>query len=475
MRIKGLDKNIEDFIYVLAGNSLNLFAGIFSGLLIPKFLDISQYGYYRIFTLYTLYLGVMHFGFNDGIYVRYGSFDYENLPKERFRAYSRFLFIFQIILSVIVALFCVGFVKDGVRLTIGMFISVNIIISNFIIFFSMISQITRRFNVYSFNTVVTKLAFIIFTVILLVMNSNNFMFYILSQTLVNAISMAIFMVHAKDLVFGKSERIIDNIKDILYNFKTGFLVMIGNLMGLLIINFGQFIAERFLNINDFALYAFSISLITIVINTLLNALSTVVFPFLSRNIGGDKKRLYERMETFVFIVLSASLAGYFVLKFIILSFLPAYAGSLDIGLIIFPVVLFYGLISIVASNFYKVLRMQMGYTINNVIAFVFVAVTTVVAYYLFRTTVAIAAAALISFYLWLLYSDCYFKLKLSAGFIKVHIAQIIVVGAFFLCGFMLNWYMGLILYIFMLAIILVAFYRKDLIQISREKLNYLKA
>ena len=55
-------KTISDIIKVSLSNFLKLLAGILTGFLLPKILNITDYGYYKTFTLYISYVGIFHFG-----------------------------------------------------------------------------------------------------------------------------------------------------------------------------------------------------------------------------------------------------------------------------------------------------------------------------------------------------------------------------------------------------------------------------
>ena len=63
------NKFIQNFIVVLISNGLTILSGILVGFIIPKIMGVTDYGYYKTFTLYSSYIGLFHFGFIDGIYL----------------------------------------------------------------------------------------------------------------------------------------------------------------------------------------------------------------------------------------------------------------------------------------------------------------------------------------------------------------------------------------------------------------------
>lgn len=50
---------------------------------------MEEYGYCQLHLFYSSYVGFLHFGWNDGIYLRYGGKNYIELDKK--------LFFFQIL------------------------------------------------------------------------------------------------------------------------------------------------------------------------------------------------------------------------------------------------------------------------------------------------------------------------------------------------------------------------------------------
>ena len=71
MNNKALDF-IKNFSYTLSSNLLSLVISTLVVLIIPKLIGVEEYGYWQLYIFYTSYIGFLHFGWNDGIYLRYG-------------------------------------------------------------------------------------------------------------------------------------------------------------------------------------------------------------------------------------------------------------------------------------------------------------------------------------------------------------------------------------------------------------------
>ena len=71
-------KIFRNIIFVAVSNIITLLAGVLVGFVIPKILTITDYGYYKIFTMYFAYTGLFHFGFCDGIFLYFAGKKYDN-------------------------------------------------------------------------------------------------------------------------------------------------------------------------------------------------------------------------------------------------------------------------------------------------------------------------------------------------------------------------------------------------------------
>lgn len=465
------DKRITDFFHTISANLISLIAGIITAFIIPKFLNIEQYGYLKIFTFYITYVGILHFGFNDGIYVRFGNIDYDKLPQKKFRFLFRFLFVFQLLITMVFTVLVLLFINDFNRKLVYIFIIINMIILNLNTFFDFINQFTKRFKLYSIIMIFSKILYIVFCIIIIIFKGKNFVYFAAFQTVVNLIILLIYFTTSRELIFGKSEKLIENKKFIVNLFSIGIFVMIGNLMSKIIVGLDRIFIDKLFTIKDFAMYSFAISILNL-FYMLITAVTTVVYPYLARTKDIKLRFLYRRMKIFVFILIGFSLCGYFVLVPIINGFLGNYSSSLKLLLILFPTVLYNCQIIIVSSNYYKIMKYQKEYTFNNFFAFTCSLIVIIISIYIHKNLYSITISTLISFIIWMLYCDMFFSKKLHDNYTKLHIADILNTLSFLLCGFFLKWYIGFFVYILIFLLIVFIFFRNDVMEIKNKKLDY---
>ena len=97
-------KFLSDLFSVVTSNSIALIGSIVTGFIVPMLLGVEEYGIYKLFTLYISYAVLLHFGFVDGILLNYAGTDYKQLNKEKFRAFSKFFILFQLLIAGIIVL-----------------------------------------------------------------------------------------------------------------------------------------------------------------------------------------------------------------------------------------------------------------------------------------------------------------------------------------------------------------------------------
>ena len=64
---------------VMFGNAALLLSQVLTGFILPKLMSVESFGNYRIFMLYGAYVGLLHFGFVDGILFKYGGKNIDDL------------------------------------------------------------------------------------------------------------------------------------------------------------------------------------------------------------------------------------------------------------------------------------------------------------------------------------------------------------------------------------------------------------
>lgn len=80
----------KSILQVVLAQGVVLLASLLKALVIPSVLTVDGFAYWQIYVLYSGFVGVFSLGFTDGIYLRYGGWNYDALPFRRLRGAFRF-------------------------------------------------------------------------------------------------------------------------------------------------------------------------------------------------------------------------------------------------------------------------------------------------------------------------------------------------------------------------------------------------
>ncbi len=463
------NKFIENMIHVFGASILSILTGLVSGFLLPKFLDINNYAYYKLFSFYCGYVGILHFGLIDGIFVKFGNYDYNELPKKKFRALLKLFLIMQIGLSILLfgGLLLLG--GDYNRIFVIGLVIFNVTIINCNNYFTFINQFTKRFKLDSKIKIIQSILFLLSICILIIMNYEYYKLFIIMQTICYLITLVLNIKANKEIVFGISDRLLsvkDEIKDCV---KIGFFIMISQLMGEIILGIDRIFVDVLMPLKEFAIYSFSVSILGLIF-TVISSLSKIVYPYLARNTKENLIIIYPVISIIIQVVTCFILVSYYFIDPIIKVYLPNYVSSIRIIAILFPTIMYKVQIGFIGGNYYKLFRFEKEYVLNNIVALVVSILTNIIFYICFKSVQSIAYASLMSFVIWMLYTNKFFRDKLEldkTNYIKISIFPLIISVVFIITS-KYSW-MGCLAYILSILLIGAIFYYKEIKQIINSR------
>ncbi|MBJ8111777.1 oligosaccharide flippase family protein [Bacillus cereus group sp. N6] len=424
-------------------------------LLVPKVLEVEQYGYLRIFTLYLSFVGIAHFGFNDGIFVKYGKYSLDDLPKERFRTYFRFLLVFQIIIGILLSVLIFLFIKQVDRQIVYLFVSINLILVNLIAYFNFVYQITKEFKIFSRVTLIQNLILLLGTLTLVFAEINTYIPYVLVQTVAYLLILILYIMRSRAFVFGEKTDIKEMKTDISENFKIGIYILIGNLMSVVILSVARVLIDNFYTLEDFTFYAFAVTLLGLAFS-FISAFSSYFYTYIRRTEVNKLSKLYSEFYSYLIVGGAIALSSFFIIKPIVIRILPDYVPALEITRWLYPSIITQASIMLLGVNLYKTLRLEKDFNRNNwIICFVIITLNSV-GIYLQLGINDIAILNLLGFCIWLVYNDIYFAKKLKVNIFVKNLYMFFVIIVFLSTSSM-YWLKGLVIYI----VLIIAFYLID--------------
>lgn len=449
-------KFIKSFFSVLVSNIATLLSGILVGFVLPSVLSIEDYGYYKTFTLYVTYLGLFSLGMIDGIVLKYGGYNYEQLDRKLFRSFFQWYLIIHVLVSFALSGFLL-FLKQDYQINILIMLIINMFALNIAGYFRQLSEITQRFKEYSIIKVVQSVLAILSVVIVAILVRRfhvnvNYIWYMIVVVICNTIIAVWYVMLYKELVFGKSIGLKQTSYDVRMLMHNGIPLMLANLCSTLILTIDrQFVNVLFDN-RTYAIYAFAYNILSM-LTIATSAVSTVLYPTLKRTSEDDTKDRFPVLVSSSLILLYSVLILFFPLAEIIRIALPKYLDSISIFRVIFPGLPITSTITVIIHNYYKMRGESATYFKQSLIILALSAIANGIAYYCFGTTVSISFASVIVIFAWFFYVGIDISNKLQASILKDFSFAIISTLVFYVFSSFSHWAIGMFGYLICFSLI----------------------
>lgn len=449
-------------MYVFIANVINLIISLFTGFVLPKYLSIETYSSIKLFQLYITYIGILHLGFSDGMYLKYGGKSVAEINKSEVLSEFKTFKIFQFIVS-LMAIAVSIIIKNEILLLCAIVI-LPINVANYI---RSLYQATGQFKKYSrFTNVNTLLIFFMNVILLLIIKSDNSNTYIISY-IVAYILYWFMLEHENRKIFGKIKVKADK-QYLVEDVKSGFFLMIGNFCNVIFTSIDRIFVQNLLGSIKFAFYSFAISIENLM-TVFVTPVSTVMYNYFCNNKEKDGiisiKKVILIFSTLVIVVV-------FPAKFIIDIWLTKYSESLTVLFILFAAQYISIVVRCIHINLYKAEKKQNRYFKIMLFVVILSILLNIVLYYIYRSMEIIAIATLITNIVWFIIGEIDFKnyrLKFSE-----YLYTFIIMVLFIFCGQISNAIIGCTIYV-LLALLLMLVFMKDTFKYClQEGINYIK-
>ena len=455
-------QDLINILKVIASNFTLFGAGVVTSFVLPAFLSMEDFGYYKIFNLYVTYIIILQFGIVESLYMKYGGKSFEDVDKKEFSSYFRTLLYVQIALSVLMA--CAGalFLKGDVRF-ICICLAVNIVVVNITNLYQYLSQAIQRFTELS-TRIVAKAIFTVISVLAVFAVSKinpsvaNYKIIVIITVAINFVLMVWYVCIYRKLFVSARVASIDEIKQMI---KTGFPLCLANIIATLILSISRQIVSMFFSTEEYAVYSFAYSLL-LLISTVVSSVAVVMFSMFKKQETEKLLSKYGDNIKLISILMAFAATVYFPMCWFIRLALPAYEYSLGIFRIVLPGLILSSSITVVMHNYFKTLEQNMKFFVLSLTVLILSLVSGLGAYYIFHTMEAVSWASVIIMIVWYVLSERFLKKQygISSG---VNLIYLILVSAvFYLISLIDIWYIGMVAYMCAAVAITGLFYFKDI-------------
>lgn len=347
---------LKNFGYVITSNLLTLIVSSLVILILPKVIGMNEYGYWQLYTFYLTYIGFFHFGWCDGIYLKFGGENYSDLNKSYFASQIAGFILLQSVISIISIFASILFTDTPDTLFIFLSLSLNFVITNTRLLFVYTLQTTNRIKEASIITIADRFMYVVMLLILLFSQSMSYQRMIIADNISRLISLCYAVYICKDITFVSHKKMFQW-KESWDNIKVGSNLMLANIASSLIIGIVRFAIQKGWDIATFGKVSLTLSLSNLVM-TFINAISIVVFPMLKRTKPEKLSSVYKSLRSVLMLAILTILLLYYPLKAVLGVWLPAYRESFEFMGIVFPMIVFESKTSLLLNTYLKAMRQE---------------------------------------------------------------------------------------------------------------------
>ena len=389
----GMKKNV---VLTVSAQLVSFFVSAVLNLILPKYVSEMDYSSWQTLLLYLGYVPIFHFGFLDGLMLRYSQYDYKNLNKPLVQSQFRLFLGAEVFFGLIGFALSFGVENETYRQLVR-FVSFGIITANLYAYASHLFQMTNRISKYVIFVMMMRLMLGVGIVVALICGANSF--YDLCVVYFASCVLTILWGASqnKGLFWGTGRLADGTVAELKSNVSSGIMLLIANLSSLFFVGGAKMVVQWHYDPLLFGKVAFSFTLVNLFL-TFVTAASVGIFPSLKRIDTADLPDFYVRIRRSMTPLLFVSLLLYFPGCYVLKLWLPNYVDSLVYLSILLPMIVYESRVTLLTNNYLKTYRKERLMLIVNLVSVAIAFVLFLVsAYILDSLFILLACLVLVSF------------------------------------------------------------------------------
>ncbi len=381
---------LKNISYSVVSNGLAFVISAAMVFLLPKFISPLEYGKWQLFLFYSTFLGFFHFGWEDGMYLRYAGQKYQELDTRKVAGQYWAVMVLQFFLLIIawIVLNIVDvsayFYQDLLLLAIFTLPLVNLNNMN-----GLILQATNRIKEYASLSFINRIIFLIFVLSIIILGIQSYSTLYFSQVMSLVGPCILGSIYCSRL-WTKN---VDSIRNIgieaRANIYTGIQLMFANIASMLLIGVVRYGISNQWDVQTFGKVSLTLAVSNFIL-VFISSVSVVFFGILKRIKKDKMGEMYISSRWLLLIFSLFFLCIPIPLKLILSWWLPKYTEALNYLIWIFPMCLFESKAQLLGYTYFNSLRKEtMLFKVNNISVAVSFLVTFVVVYLWHNLTLAI--------------------------------------------------------------------------------------
>lgn len=385
----------KNFSYTFSSNLLSLLISTLVVLIVPKMIGVNEYGYWQLYLFYASYVGFLHFGWSDGIYLREGGKSYKELDKNQIFSQFYMLTLMQICLAILIMIVSRGILQDENKRVIINLIALTMVITNIRSLPIFVLQATNRIKEYAHITITDRVIYFVLIILALMFGAKSFEVLIIADVLGRIISLLFSIHYCKDIIIRPFSELKFSFIEALNNIRVGSKLMLAYIASLMIIGVIRFGIERVWDVETFGKISLTLSASNLMM-LFINAVGLIMFPVLRRTNPDKLSEIYLNIRDLIMVILLGLLILYYPLKTLLVLWLPEYSESLMYMALVFPMFVFEGKMALLINTYMKTMRKEkLMLKVNTITLILSIIVTLISAVILKQLEITVSAIVIL--------------------------------------------------------------------------------
>lgn len=346
------DSAISNIFAAIGSNIISLSISITLSLFIPRLLEVEAYAYWQLYSLVISYAGFFHLGMIDGMYLKLGGIEYDDLDCILHKTIYVVFFIIKMLFLIIFIIVCL-FLKlkfDNKIVLVSSGIAISLVLDY--TYYSMLLEASNRIKASSKLMVIFKVSYGLLVGFLFIIGYRSYQSMIFADILSKIIVVLFSFCYCKKILVSRAENYKQAFSTMIMYTLSGLNLMLANVAGMFVTGI-----SRFFIVGNWGLEIFgNISIAMNIANLLfvfMSTLSAVFFPIL-RRVGNDKmNEIYDPVRITLVVFLMCLIGTYFPLYLIFKLWLPQYVMGLEYMALLFPMVIFESKATLLLNTYLK--------------------------------------------------------------------------------------------------------------------------
>lgn len=383
-----LRRILGNMLAAAGAQGVSMLVSFATALLVPKVLGVEEFGYWQLFLFYFGYAGAFQLGLNDGVYLIEGGKSRETIDRQKLSSQFLFGLLCQSLMSFVVIMATIAMQPENKRAFVIISCSILMPLYNSACFFQYLYQAIDETRIYSKSVVLDRGIMLALLIVLIVLKVDAFELYVYAFVFGKVIQLAYCLFHARGILVSEFMSLADAAKVSISSISVGIKLMIANLASTLILGMMRFVVDSCWGIEVFGHVSLALTMANFFLN-FMTSTTMVLFPTLRKMDENELKKFFQSVQNALEIMLPIVMLAYLPIRFLLSTWLPAYADSFAYLGIIMPLCLFDGKMNTLYTTMFKVCRKEGELMKLNMAAMLMSAVLSIISGYIIHNLVGV--------------------------------------------------------------------------------------